>query len=275
MRQQGKGGAEAAASRMIRRFDADPNPQHILYAFSSAAAGTADWERVAQVMGAGVSLRAVRLPGRESRFAERALASVTLQVEDALQAARRDIGEGGKPYSIVGMCSGAIVGFELALALETVGDMPGPESLIAIGQVSPARFEAQAQEDFGHSSDDAAKRRWLEEVAGWKNEMISAEVLEAFGPTIDADLAALSSYRYKGGVLSANVVVIVGRDETAFPSEWVMQWSQFTKGTFKLLDIDGDRPILSGAQGDRTARALKSALSGSHASVGAGGEVCI
>lgn len=233
-------------SEKIMRFRGGDKPERVLYAVGPPAAGAAVWEALAKAMGAAVDLRAIRLPGRESRFLEDPLRSTDLQVRDLLPEIREEIEDDHLPYSLVGMCAGAVLAFELAVALEEVQDLRRPDSLIVINQAPPAD-PAQHEAEPDGPDEEVSHQDWLANVAGLPTEMITSEVLEIFGPTIEADLAALSSYEYRGQILAANIIVVGGSDIP--PQRGGYRWSAFTTGRCEYVKVAGTRPSLNAELG--------------------------
>jgi surfactin synthase thioesterase subunit len=221
-------------SEKIKRFDTN-YAEKVLYAIGPAAAGAAVWEETASAMDRSVQLRAIRLPGRESRFLEDPLCSVDLQVRDLLAEIRAEIEDECLPYSLVGMCSGAVLAFELAAALEEIENLRKPDSLIVI---SPTLLTDPVEKPAGPDGParEASIEEWLSNVAGMPVEMITPEVLEVFGPTIEADLAALSSYEYGGKILTADIAVIRSSNGNPFPENDRYEWLTFTAGSCELVE---------------------------------------
>jgi medium-chain acyl-[acyl-carrier-protein] hydrolase len=229
----------------IKRFDTD-YADKVLYAIGPAAAGAGVWEETASALDGSVDLRAIRLPGRESRFLEGPLCSVDLQVRDLLAEIRAEIEDECQPYSLVGMCSGAVLAFELAVALEETENLEKPDSLIVI---NPIPLTGAAGKLAGPGSG-VSTEKWLSNVAGMPVKMITPEVMEVFGPTIEADLAALGSYEYGGKILTTSITVVRSRSDGPLPTDNGHDWSTFTAGRCELVEtqwpteLDADLGIL-------------------------------
>jgi surfactin synthase thioesterase subunit len=206
-------------------------------------------------MDARADLRAVRLPGRESRFREEPLRSVHLQVRDVLPQIQAEVGQEQLPYHIVGMCAGAVLAFQLAAALEQARGLRGPESLIVIDQ-PPLGVASHDVAEAGEIGDRASNAEWLSDVVGLPPEMITDEVLELFGPTIEADLTAMSSYKYSGQILAAGIVVLLGADEGAEHVEEASGWAAFTEGRCELMRTVAARPHLDAGLGTLMSQAI-------------------
>jgi surfactin synthase thioesterase subunit len=197
-----------------------------LYAVGPIGAGAAAWAPVADSLDAGIELRALRLPGREKRFREQGATSVPVQVADLLADIRTEIRADNLPYAFVGMCSGAVLAFELAAALE-------PGTLVVVNQSCTDNFG-----DLIRSLDDITVRDWLANVAGLAPDDITDEAVGMFGATITADIAALKSYTYGGQVLHARIVVMASGTGTD------SGWDRLTTGTCEVLPLETPQPAL-------------------------------
>lgn len=148
------------------------------------------------------------------------------------------------PYSLLGMCSGATLAFELTAALEAISGLRGPDSLIVINQASLTESALRAV-DLSESAAKISDKEWLVEVAELPSEMVTDEVLEFFGPIIEADLTALRAYRYNANTINAHIVIVIGAARANFPLDVQDGWSALTRGTCELVSMTGLRPALN------------------------------
>jgi len=104
-----------------------------LYCFHHAGGGAATYRAWPELVGSDVEIAAVRLPGRENRFAEprfRRMADVIAALHGPLSASL------DRPFAFFGHSLGALVAFETARVLHRAGG-PGPVHLFAAASPAP------------------------------------------------------------------------------------------------------------------------------------------
>lgn len=217
---------------------------HIAYAIGPAGTGAAVWNTLRPFLDARIEFRAVRLPGRETRIKEPALRSIDQQVADILASVLPLMGEGSTPYSVIGHCSGAIVGYELTRQLELAGK-PVPEQLVVIDQVAPSLATRPATEG-GLSAEEVT--RWLMDNGNFTSAELTPDVVELFLPLLEADLQALREYRPAPLPLPAcDVTVIWDESSAALDHDGVRAWQDAVRGACRLIDVAGVRRLLDNA----------------------------
>ncbi|MFI6416255.1 thioesterase II family protein [Streptomyces sp. NPDC050842] len=172
-------------------------------------------------VGPGIEVVPVRLPGRGVRMAEPAERSI-VRLGELLAgpiAGRAD----DLPYVLFGHSMGALLAYELALALQ---DGPNPPAAVVVsGSVPP---HVPRSTPAMHRLADEEFIRRLGALGGIPTELLAEEEwLELFLPVLRADFEAAETYRSRG-TLSAGVRLIAlgGSDDPAAPPTEVERWRE-------------------------------------------------
>jgi surfactin synthase thioesterase subunit len=164
-------------------------PRRRLFCVPFAGGGAAAFRLWPRTLPADVELLAVQLPGRESRIRERpfdAIHDIVAAIQPAVAAAA-DL-----PYAIFGHSMGALVAFELALALEAAGGRP-PSHLFVSARRAPD------EPDFASPVHALPEAQFLDELQrryGAVPEAIrqEPELLALLLPVLRADIRAIECY---------------------------------------------------------------------------------
>ena len=211
-----------------------------------AGAGAAPFSSWADRFPADVDLCALRLPGREARFAEEPVADlgrlVTL-LADEVEALELPA------FALFGHCFGGLVAFELAREFVRRG-RARPTRLLVASQPAP-RLSGVSEAEQAEDMWDRVRR------AGQIPPAVieSAEMRAVLGPAIAADLAISDRYAYESGpALDLPIVVIGGSEDGTLTSARLAAWEQETTGpfAFRLFEADhffrdGGWPVLADA----------------------------
>jgi len=163
-----------------------------------AGAGAAPFRSWAPVFETVASVYGVRLPGRESRIDD----PLVDDVDSLVKGIVADIAElGSRPIFLFGHCSGALLAYEAARAL-------GPQvaGLIVASQLPPAEAARTAAHEL--ASPALLDERYLSNDLAGDPEMraMALEILEA-------DIRAVSGYRYIPGLVNAPITVFHGTND--------------------------------------------------------------
>lgn len=206
----------------------------------SRAGGTArDFDAWPAMLGEETELCAVQLPGRLERFREPALRDLR---EIAAAVADAIAGLPLLPYVLFGDCMGALIAYEVLVALRDRG-LPLPVAL-AVGFYPPPD-----QPRTGAKYADAAAeelRARLREVGGVPVEVLDDdEFFELLTPTLRADFAAFENYEYSPQPpFDVDLLVLVGRQDRYVGEADVQGWGRHTVARFKVRTLDGDHFLL-------------------------------
>ncbi|MGN9779209.1 thioesterase II family protein [Micromonospora sp. H33] len=195
---------------------------------SSAYAGWQD------VLGPGVDVCPVELPGRQTRWRDSAYTRVRPLVE-ALASALA--GELAVPYALFGHSMGALVAFELARELRRRG-AGLPRALFVAGGLAP-QLRREAPDI--HDQPDRLVVERLRRLGGLDEEIVAEpELLELLLPTIRADFSICETYEYRPEPpLPCPVVAFAGDEDDEVPPERVAPWREHTSAAFSLHVLPG------------------------------------
>jgi surfactin synthase thioesterase subunit len=197
------------------------------------------------MIGQQARVYAARFAGRETRLLEPPPTTLDAVVAE-LVAAITDLPEG--PIDLFGLCSGAIVAFEVARALRNCA-APALRRMIVAGQVAPRLFVQPVP-----SGDDL--RRYIPaSIAG------NAELVDVLLPVLEADLQALAAYNYTpGDPLDLPIVAVRGDRDPHVSDTDLATWSEETTGSFTCGRIRNADHLFSGEAWDHLGREVLHAL---------------
>jgi medium-chain acyl-[acyl-carrier-protein] hydrolase len=216
--------------------DARPATDEVFYAVPHAGGGAAAVRDLCRAVGRHAGAAAVRLPAREARLDEEPVRDLRLLAHAAAEAIARHAA--GRPITLYGHCSGAVIAFEIARRLP-----PGMvRTLFVSAHEPPDRFPRDGV------------WRWpdtlfLPRVAadGYLPEQIAAdpELLGLLLPALRADYEAVETYRCDpGAALDVPIVGILGDADTAV-AEWDFEaWAGFSTDGFTARRLPGGHNLL-------------------------------
>jgi medium-chain acyl-[acyl-carrier-protein] hydrolase len=221
------------SERWLVQFDAAPQARRLV-CVGAAGAGAGPFRPWAESLAPDVAVVAVRLPGRETRIAEPPVANlrrVVAELTDALESRTRV----WPSFALFGLCSGALVAFEVARELQRRGQPP-PSTLVVAAEGAP-RLRAAA----------AALRTEVQDI--WERvEALGAtdpallanqEVRELLAPALRADFAIVDEYGYvPAPKLPLPIVAIGALDDPLVPADAVEAWEEETASGFEHVTIE-------------------------------------
>jgi medium-chain acyl-[acyl-carrier-protein] hydrolase len=216
------------------RWRREPSPVLVLFGLAWAGAGAAAFRTWPEAMPSGVEVVGIRLPGRESRMFEPPDDDVDRLADSlasSIVAHARDT-----PVALLGMCTGAIVLFEVALRLQA--RRRDVERLIVVSQWPPRT----ATRPSGRPLSERPIREVLARLGHTPDRILAhAELLRLLEPTIRADLRAAERYRRDSRHrLAAPIDVFVARDDPLLSVDEVAGWQTATAGSFTAEELSGD-----------------------------------
>ncbi len=199
-----------------------------LFCLPHVGAGSTVFSALAQILPATVRVRALRAPGRESRVAEAPHRNMSALVDEIGSDMEATLG--AERFALVGICSGAIVAFELTRWLQRRG--LSPAALVAAGSEAP-RVPIETSL---HTGSREALVENLREGGTDPAVLASAEMLDTLEPVIRADYEVLETWRYRPGPpIRCPVVCVIGKDELPLPN--VAAWAHETTARFELVTL--------------------------------------
>ncbi|MGX2993174.1 thioesterase II family protein [Streptomyces sp. JNUCC 64] len=224
---------------LVEMTSGAPAPRdEVFYAVPHAGAGAAAVRDLCRAVGRFALPVAVRLPGREARLHEEPLRDVHALAEAAAEAVVHH--SGGRPVTLYGHCSGAILAFEMARRLR---DHP-VRTLFLSAHEPPDRVPRNGVHTYPLGP-------FVRRVAadGYVPDFVldDEELLGLLVPALRADYAAIETYRpAEDGTtrVRAPVVGILGVSDGAVSGEDFAAWSAFTDGGFALCRLPGGHNLL-------------------------------
>jgi surfactin synthase thioesterase subunit len=203
-----------------------------LYCLGRAGTGATPFRPWEELVGPGVELCAVRLPGRENRVRQTPLSSAAAVVEELVPVVAEDR---ETPFALFGHCFGALVMFELARALRRQ-DLPSPVALFVGEQIAPATVGLPGD---GELTRDELLRR-LEALGGTDAKLLrSPEFLALMEPALRADFRLADTYAYEPEPpLDTPISVLAAADWADV--EALTAWRAETTRSFTLRLLRGD-----------------------------------
>lgn len=238
--------------RGLVRFATDAPPRRRLYCLPFAGGGPATFRLWPKSLTGGTDVLAAQLPGRNPASGEVPVDSVAAIV-DAVQGAIVELQEQESlPFSIFGHSMGALIAFEVVVALEHA-DGPAPERLFVSGRRPPDELhEGDTMHDLADDDFlDAMQRSYGGVPDVVRNE---PDLLAMFLPSLRADIRALETYRPRRTDKVRCPVRVYGglQDRHPRPSQ-LAGWQRVAERDVTIRVFDGDHFYLNTAREALTA----------------------
>jgi medium-chain acyl-[acyl-carrier-protein] hydrolase len=208
-------------------------PRFRLFCFPYAGGWPSIFRPWAARLPADVELVAVRMPGRESRFAERPYTdwrALTNDAADALQPLL-DV-----PFALFGHSFGGMLAYEIACVLSARGT-PNLEALIVSGCRSPRVTPARRAP---HDAPSDVFWTWIGEIDGTPSEVLADAHLRALmEPTLRADLKLADAWSGAAKVIDLPIVSFGGAHDCIVPRQEIDSWRNFTARTYRHVEFSG------------------------------------
>jgi medium-chain acyl-[acyl-carrier-protein] hydrolase len=185
--------AAARLPRGLIRFGSAGGKSHRLYCFPFAGGGPATYRLWPHSLPSDFDVIAVQLPGRDPTSADRPLDSIA-DIADTVQAAIAELQDAdAMPFSLFGHSMGALVAFEITVALEQRGAGAGPINLFVSGRRPPDELH---HGEHVHDLGDAEFLDALQRSYGGVPDVVRNEpdLLALLLPALRADVRALETY---------------------------------------------------------------------------------
>jgi medium-chain acyl-[acyl-carrier-protein] hydrolase len=215
--------AGATARRHVLRFGTGADHRRRLFCLPYAGGTPAVYRAWSKLLPADVDVAAVALPGRTPGSAEPLLCSIDEIVAVLLpevQAAATDL-----PYALFGHSMGALVAFELAVALEATAG-PGPDCLFVSGRRAP---DEPHRSSFIHDLPDDAFLDALDRSYGGVPDAVrlEPELLALLLPALRADVRTFETYApLSDARVRCPVHVCGGADDTRPRPDQLRGWQR-------------------------------------------------
>jgi medium-chain acyl-[acyl-carrier-protein] hydrolase len=225
----------------IERTTGPLRPRFRLFCFPYAGGGAGIFRGWAKEIGASVEVCAIRLPGREKRYAEPAFRRSEEVVESLVPILPDFL---GMPFAMFGHSMGAILAYEVARGiLKTMG--VEPRALFVSARRGPDLRSTKP--DVHHLPREELLAR-VRALNGTPAEVFqNDDLVELILPTLRCDFEMAECYRHAAGpTLSCPVIAMGGRRDADISAQDIAGWRSVTSGPFKSMMFDGDHFFLSG-----------------------------
>jgi medium-chain acyl-[acyl-carrier-protein] hydrolase len=225
-----------------------PEARLRLYCFHHAGGGAATYRAWPELVGRDVEIAAVRLPGRENRFAEprfRRMADVIAALHGPLRASL------DRPFAFFGHSLGALVAFETARVLHRGGG-PAPVHLFAAASPAPGHGGRGAPLYTLPAADLIGR---LREYGGLPDAVLAQHtLLDVLLPVIRDDLELGYTYHATaGGRLRCPITVLGGTDDPMMSPDDLTRWRTAAEGPFQIHLVPGGHFFVTEAAASTTA----------------------
>ena len=226
-----------------------------LFCLPHAGAGASTFRGWPELLGPGVQVTAIQLPGREDRIRDRAHDNLDALLAELVPVLASAV---DGPYALFGHSMGALIAFEAARRLVAQGSPP-PLHLFASAHGAPhAPYRAR----YVSSLPDPEFRRAMVSLSGFREGPVQeAAFLSLLLPTLRADFRLCETYEYAAGApLPSRLTVLTGADEDVSPLDLAL-WRELHTGPFRIRVIDGDRDFVV-TQRRQVAEVVRAGLAG-------------
>ena len=191
-----------------------------------------DWEK--DIIG-DAELVAIQLPGRDNRYDEPLLCSISQVVDQLIENFNNYI---YKPFVFFGHSMGALIAFEFARALRRKR-ISQPKHLIVAGTRAPQIFREKQPI---HDLPDVEFIKELKKYNGIPSPILyDKEFISTFLPIIRSDFCISETYEYMNEQsLNCPITALGGLIDNTFNKENLLKWKEQTIGSFKYYFLSGD-----------------------------------
>lgn len=228
--------ADAERARWLR--DQNPPTQLTggirLFCFAHAGAGASTFHGWPELVGPGVQVTAVQLPGHEDRIRERAHEDLEALLGELVPVLA---GAVDGPYALFGHSMGALVAYEAARRLVVQG-VPAPVHIFASALGAP---HAPYRTRYVSTLPEKEFKRAMVTMSGLPKEAVQEPAfLSLLLPTLRADFRLCESYEHVDSApLPCRLTVLTGADDDVAPLDLAL-WRELNTGRFRIRVIDGD-----------------------------------
>jgi len=218
-------------------------PKARIFCFSYAGTGASVFRSWPAALPSCIDVVAIQLPGREGRFRERCVTSIeeiTSFVSRSVQP-HLDV-----PFIVFGHSLGALLAFELTLALREMGARL-PSRLIASGMRAPQL--APTVPPFSYLPDDLFVAEVQRRYGALQREFLEQpEALRMFLPVLRSDLCLFEAYRCRNeSPLDLDISALCGEQDEWSQPNLLQGWQIHTTRQLRLRVYSGTHLFIHSA----------------------------
>ncbi|MFI5756569.1 thioesterase II family protein [Streptomyces sp. NPDC051569] len=216
----------------LRRFHTAAPGAPRLFCFPHAGGNASYYFPFSALLAPGTEMLAVQYPGRQERFNEPCVESMT-ELADRIAAELADWTR--EPFALFGHSMGATLAFEVACRLRANG--AEASALFVSGRRAPS-VPAPGSVHLATDEELIADIRLL---GGTDTRMLDhPELLAAILPAVRSDYVATETYRYQGASrLDCPITAFIGDVDPRVNSAQAEAWADHTTERFRLRVFDG------------------------------------
>ncbi|MGW2559533.1 thioesterase II family protein [Streptomyces sp. NPDC001514] len=216
----------------LRRFHPAAPDAPQLFCFPHAGGNASYYFPFSARLAPRVEMQAVQYPGRQERFNEPCIESMT-ELADAIAAELAD--RIRRPCAFFGHSMGASLAFEVACRLRTNGSEPS--ALFVSGRRAPC-IPAPGSVHLATDEELIADMKLL---GGTDSRMLdNPELLAAVLPSVRSDYVATETYRYQGAPrLDCPITAFIGDTDPRVDTAQAEAWANHTTDRFRLRVFSG------------------------------------
>lgn len=210
-------------------------PRLRLFCFSYAGGNASTYREWHRQLPADVEVCSVQLPGRGSRFREKALTDLNALLSALIVEIARYT---DTPYAFFGHSMGAQVAFELSRCIRDKG-LNQPAFLIVSGRRAPQK---QKKSRPIYNLPEAEFREEIRRLNGTPAEALNnPELMDLVSPILRADFQLIETWQYlPSDPIDVPVMALGGVKDNQVSLDDLEDWSKVTKGPFSLELFSGD-----------------------------------
>jgi medium-chain acyl-[acyl-carrier-protein] hydrolase len=220
------------------------HPEVRVFGLPHAGAGAAVFFALARALPDAMELRPIRLPGRESRIAEKPWCSMAPMVEELVTQVGSILRTDQLPYVVFGSCSGAIIAYELARGLQNAGPRD-PSLLVVAAQPAPHLPRLLPKPPVHALPGHRLRRRLLAANALPQQFAENEELWQLVEPAIRADFQASETYQHiPEPRLKAPILALRGSQDPMVSDADMAGWAGLSIGDFAMKRLTGTHDLL-------------------------------
>jgi medium-chain acyl-[acyl-carrier-protein] hydrolase len=219
-----------------------------LFCLPPAGAGASAFHGWSELLGPGVQVTAIQLPGREDRIRDPAHHRLDDLLDELVPVLA---GALDGPYALFGHSMGALIAYETARRLVERG-APPPLHLFASAHGAP---QAPYRSEYVSNLPEPEFRRAMASLSR------SPEDLSPLLATLRADFQLCETYEYTdGSPLPCRLTVLTAADDDVPPLDLAL-WGELNTGPFRIRVLDGDHDFVV-KQPQQMAEVVRAGLAG-------------